>query len=466
MQPYRPDDGQNSIRITHEDANSAHVDDLLKRQMSLRGEAGITRRQDQRWYYQNWFIFSVVATLAALAAWGVLEPYFDDLPYVQGKLERVNLTDTPPTIRAGNQELQLADALQGSLQIRDQKIWLMSQTQALQPDGHQVPLDRSTLQAGQEIGVYGENLATGSEGLVIAVFVDPAPSVPAPAKASLSFRQLAARTQAAGFLLFALVGGFIGLALGAVDGLVCRLLRRALIGGAIGFVVGFVGGFISNILANLAYAPLTQLAMRQGGGAVGSLSTWGFLLQMGGRALAWGLAGITMGMGQGIALRSKRLFIYGLVGGVIGGLMGGMAFDPVDMLLLGGLKPSSHVSRLVGIALVGLSVGALIGIVELLARDAWLRMTAGPLAGKEFLIFKDVMQVGSSPRSDIYLFNDPEVAQLHATIRAVGDECEIENQHDYPPVLLNGRPLKRARLRHSDEIRIGRTVFVYEKRQK
>src|SRR5215212_313051 len=139
MQPHRPDDGKNSIRITHEEANSAHVDDLLKRQMSLRGEAGITRNPDRRWYYQNWFIFGVVAMLAALAAWGILEPYFDDLPYVQGKLERVNLTDTPPNIRSGAQELQFTGIVQGSLQIRDQKVWLVSQTQSLQADGQHAP---------------------------------------------------------------------------------------------------------------------------------------------------------------------------------------------------------------------------------------------------------------------------------------------------------------------------------------
>lgn len=466
MQSQRPDESKNFISITHEEANSSHVDDLLKRHMSLRGEPGITRNKDRRWYYQNWLVFSLVAMLAGIAAWGILEPYFDDLPYVQGRLEHVNLTDSTPAVRSGNRELPLDIAAQGSIEIRGQKIWLLDQTKSLQPDGSQPFLDRPTLEEGQEIGVYGEYFPTGGDGVSVAIFVDQSPPASPPAKASLNFRQINARTEAAGLTIFALVGGFIGLALGAVDGIVCRLLRRALIGGAMGFVVGFIGGFISNILANLAYSPLSELAMRQEGDSVSGLSGIGFLLQTGGRSLAWGLAGITMGLGQGIALRSKRLFIYGLIGGVIGGLLGGMAFDPVDMIFLGGLKPSSHISRLIGIAFVGLGVGAMIGIVELLARDAWLRMTAGPLAGKEFLIFKDVMNIGSSPRSDIYLFNDPEVAELHATIRAVGDECEIENKNDYPPVLLNGRALKRSRLRHSDEIKIGRTVFVYEKRQR
>jgi len=213
------------------------------------------------------------------------------------------------------------------------------------------------------------------------------------------------------------------------------------------------------------YAPLSALAMRQQGDSAAGLTTFGFIIQMGGRSLGWCLAGMAMGLGQGIALRSSRLLIYGLLGGVIGGLLGGLLFDPIDLLLLGADKPSSHWSRLVGIVLVGGSVGAMIGVVELLARDAWLRMVEGPLAGKEFLIFKDTMHLGSSPRSEIYLFNDEDVAAQHGIIRGVGSNYEIENLCREEPLLVNGAPITRTRLRNGDQITIGRTVFVFQRRK-
>ena len=106
----------------------------------------------------------------------------------------------------------------------------------------------------------------------------------------------------------------------------------------------------------------------------------------------------------------------------------------------------------------------MIGIVEILARDAWLRMVAGPLAGKEFLIFKNVMAVGASPKSDIYLFNDEAVAQSHARIRATGDTYEIEALSDVYPLTVNNRSVQRARLRHGDQIGLGRTVFVFQRK--
>jgi hypothetical protein len=67
------------IRITREEAIDPHVDDMLKRQMSLRGEPGVTRDRGRKWFYQNWFIFMLVGTLGALAAWAILEPVFDDM---------------------------------------------------------------------------------------------------------------------------------------------------------------------------------------------------------------------------------------------------------------------------------------------------------------------------------------------------------------------------------------------------
>jgi pSer/pThr/pTyr-binding forkhead associated (FHA) protein len=107
----------------------------------------------------------------------------------------------------------------------------------------------------------------------------------------------------------------------------------------------------------------------------------------------------------------------------------------------------------------------MIGIVELLARDTWLRMTQGPLSGKEFILFKDVMNVGCSPRSDIYLFNDSQVAPDHAVIRTVGEESEIEARDGLHPVLLNNNPVRRGRLRHGDTVGIGRTTFVFQRRR-
>lgn len=441
------------IRISKEEATSSHVDDLLKRQMSLRGEPGVTRDRGKKWYYQNWFVLMVVGALGAFTAWAINAPFYDDHLYLQGTIASI--------------DLDKYQGLAAKLNIRGETIYVLPTTWEIEKGGAEHRLDLDSLRVGENVGAYVSYVEgkDQTEGLPVASFIVRSPPAQAGDSAKVSLEQLQGRHRVAGLLLFPLVAGFIGLFVGAADGLICRLPRRALLCGAVGLVVGLVGGFVCDIAAEIAYAPLTQLAMKQSKEPAFGLSTLGFVIQVFGRALAWGMVGVATGLGQGIALRSKRLLIYGLLGGVIGGLLGGMLFDPIDQILLGPHKPSAHWSRLVGLTVIGLSVGAMIGIVELLARDTWLRMTQGPLSGKEFILFKDVMNVGASPRSDIYLFNDPQVAADHAVIRSVGDECEIEARGATHPVLLNNNGVRRARLRHGDTVTIGRTTFVFQRRR-
>lgn len=456
---------ENVIRISKEEATSGHVDDLLKRQMSLRGEPGVSRDHGRKWYYQSWFVLMLVGLLGAVTAWALIEPFFADMPYFQGPVSGLNLEgEVMGTLQRHGRSYEFGSRIIGSVTIKNEKIYLLRGTREILPDGSKQRFDASHLAVGDVLGLYTDMFQTQDEPVPLAMFVQRNPPPQSPGRARLSLDQINRRASAAATLLFAAVAGMIGLFIGAVDGLVCRLPRRALLCGAVGLLVGIVGGFVCSIAASVAYAPLATLAMKTSESGSG-LSTFGFVIQVFGRSLAWCLAGVAMGLGQGIALRSKRLLLYGLLGGVIGGLLGGLLFDPIDQLLLGADKPSAAWSRLVGLAVIGAGVGGMIGIVELLARDAWLRMTQGPLTGKEFLLFKDVMNIGASPRSDIYLFNDPQVAPEHAVIRAIGDECEIEARQASHPLLLNHRAVRQARLRHGDTVTIGRTSFVFQRRQ-
>lgn len=442
------------------------MDDMLKRQMSLRGDPGVTRTHGRNWFYQNWFIFMIVGMLGAIAAWAIIEPFFDDQIYFQGKISAIDIEDELSTrIPKSESVREIRDLAKGSIVVNGQKIWLLMGAKEVRPDGTLKRLDDTALKQGETVGVYLEYIKGPNNDLALASFLVHSPPPQSPERAAKNLDQLQARATAASFLTFPMIAGLIGLFIGAADGIICRLPRRAILSGFIGLLVGFIGGFISHIIANLAYTPLHNLAAAQMDSGSSTMGVFGFTIQMIGRSLAWCLAGMAMGLGQGIALRSKRLLLYGFLGGIIGGLLGGLLFDPIDIILLGTDKPSAHWSRLIGFAVIGMGVGASIGVVELLARDAWLRMTQGPLNGKEFLLFKDVMKIGASPRSDLYLFNDPLVAENHAIIRAVGDECEIETHHNDRPVFLNNRPLHRARLRHGDQITIGRTTFVFQRRK-
>ncbi len=434
------------LRITKEQANSSHVDDLLKRQMSLRGELGIARESNGHWYMQNWFTFMLVGGLFAFIAWAIMEPFYDDHIYIQGTVTKI--------VAAPN-DAEDSDFREVHLD-NGQVIMLSAQTPTTQKES-----TVDDLRIEQQAGFYVEWLPELGEKISYAVNVELNPPAQTPADADQSLNAISARHQAISMFIFPLVAAMIGLGIGATDGIACRLVRRALLAGAVGLIIGLLGGFVSSVIANIVYTPLTELASRQSGDAIGSFSTSGFLVQMGGRSLAWAFAGVAMGLGQGMAMRSSKLALYGLIGGILGGLIGGLLFDPVHFLIVSEHNPSAHWSRMIGFTIIGLTVGAMIGIVELLGRDAWFCMTKGPLAGKEFLVFKNTMRMGCSPRSDIYLFNDPGVTDHHAILRANGGSYEIEGMDPTYPITVNGRVIKRSRLRHGDQVGLGSTLFTF-----
>ncbi|MGH9420552.1 MAG: FHA domain-containing protein, partial [Thermoanaerobaculia bacterium] len=354
----------------------------------------------------------------------------------------------------------------GWVRVRGQQIWLSPDTREVQNGRAKGLLDREKLRAGQEVGVYAKYYGGLRGNLAIGHYLTPNPGKPASGAALEPLAEQSSRNNTTSFLIFSIVAGLIGLAIGAADGIVCRLPRRAMLGGLVGLLVGFVGGLLSGAIANVIYIPLSHLAQQQMSSSSEGAHAFGFLLQMVARMFAWTLAGMAMGLGQGIALRSKRLLGYGFLGGLIGGLLGGLLFDPLDLVIIGPSSIGAGWSRMVGFIIIGAAVGAMIGLVELLSRDAWLRMTEGPLAGKEFLIFRDVMNIGASPRSEIYLFNDPRVAPTHASLRTLGDEIEISATDRVHPLLVNNNAIRTARLRHGDRITIGATSFVFEQRQR
>jgi len=80
-------------------------------------------------------------------------------------------------------------------------------------------------------------------------------------------------------------------------------------------------------------------------------------------------------------------------------------FDPIEQLFTTA-DGSAWPSRMIGFTTIGLLVGMFVGLVELWTRTAWLLMRAGPLAGKQFVIYRNPTVLGSSPKADIYLFKD------------------------------------------------------------
>ncbi|WP_166820649.1 FHA domain-containing protein [Thalassoroseus pseudoceratinae] len=301
-------------------------------------------------------------------------------------------------------------------------------------------------------------------------------------------------------LIFPAVTGGVGLFLGAAEGVMCRNLRRAALSGLIGLAIGFFGGAILSFPSGLIYGTMEEFSVeldeeiRKDEGITEAERAWAtaeqrlfagedymvveywlvaemtrikpapkkfaFLLQMIGRSLAWAICAIAAGLGQGIATKSKKVVLNGVVGGVLGGLLGGMLFDPIDFLLAP-RSGEADVSRMVGFTLIGLFVGLFVGLVEGWTKSAWLLMRQGPLAGKQFVLFRDTTTLGSSPKADVYLFKDEVIEPEHATITNRGGRFEIVDLDTPDGTYVNGQPIRKHILQTGDQISLGRTVLEF-----
>ncbi len=264
------------------------------------------------------------------------------------------------------------------------------------------------------------------------------------------------------YLLFPVVASAIGLFLGAAEGIMCRNPSRAFLSGLVGLGVGFGGGLITLIPACMIYGIMLGIAFQfwdnPRPGAV--LTGFALLILMMGRAAAWAVAAIPAGLGQGLALKEKRVILNGIVGGVMGGLVGGLLFDPISVVFHDTHRAT--ISRGVGFTIIGLSVGLFVGLVEGWTKTAWLLMRAGPLAGKQFILFRDTTVLGSSPKAEVYLFKDEAFEPRHALIYNRGGRFEIEDCNSRDGTYVDGVPIRRQALNHGDQVVLGKTVLEFQ----
>lgn len=259
-------------------------------------------------------------------------------------------------------------------------------------------------------------------------------------------------------MLFPLMAILMCISLGTVESVVERSWHRAFLRGLASAGLGLVLGFVFNFLANFIFGLLIALFMASGADADTLASNPIFWF---GRAIAWAAFGMAGGLIFGIVSKSGKKTSYGMLGGVIGAAIGGLLFDPISLLTQGG-----EASRAIGMSILGASTGIAIGLVESALKNRWLYVSGGPLAGKQFVLYQDLVTIGRSQSNMIYLFKDPGVLEQHATIEHRAGKSLMTA---YGPVVVSGQPLQsrmQKTLSNGDSIQIGRYTFTYAEKER
>ena len=110
-------------------------------------------------------------------------------------------------------------------------------------------------------------------------------------------------------------------------------------------------------------------------------------------------------------------------------------------------------------------VGLFVGLVEQWTKTAWVLMKTGPLAGKQFILFRDTTVLGSSPKADVYLFKDDAIEPRHALITNRSGRFEIEDCNTRDGTYVNGIHISRTVLADGDQIVLSKTVLEFSMKE-
>ena len=239
-----------------------------------------------------------------------------------------------------------------------------------------------------------------------------------------------------------LVGAAIGLGLGAVaaaNGQWKQFLLRGL--------PGFVGGGFGGALGAFAGDLLFSLGLPRGFG--------------------WMAMGLVIGSVEGLYERSASKLRNGLIGGGLGGLIGGSLFTPIQHWISHGAGMSS---RAVAFVILGASIGALIGLVQVVLKQAWLTVLDGYRSGRQLILSQQVTMLGRGDHLSLPFLGpaNRDLDSEHVKItRQPGGAYVVEDNRSKLGSRLNNQPLVQpTTLKDGDVIKLGGNFVRFNERQR
>jgi Inner membrane component of T3SS, cytoplasmic domain len=237
------------------------------------------------------------------------------------------------------------------------------------------------------------------------------------------------------------------------ESLIERSGKKVVTRGALSLPLGIAFGFVFDAIANSFYALALAICSAAGAQTFHNPAVWLA------RGFAWAVFGAAGGIVYGIVGRSMRKTAFGVLGGAIGAVLGGTIFDPISFATHGGAA-----SRAIGFGLLGLATGVGMGLVENALKDRWLYVTAGPLAGKQFILYKPQTTIGSDQSCDIYLFKDPQIQPDHAVLELKASRVYLLAKG---VAYSSGQPVRGPQILESGvTLQMGRYSFRYQEKER
>jgi len=268
-------------------------------------------------------------------------------------------------------------------------------------------------------------------------------------------------------------------AMGLAESIVERSPHKAIQRGGIAIGAGLVLGFLSVLIVEAFHAKglyewSGELMKAMGVEPVEeSRRSARHPLQWIRRALCYSIYGLAAGLAYGLTGWSAKKCLFGAIGGLVGAGIGGFFYDPITVLFGGSGSAGSAdvISRAFTFTIMGAFTGLAVGLVETALKDRWLYVSAGPLAGKQFILYKVLTTIGSDQRCDVYLFKDETITPQHAVIEMRGKQTILNAQGPVQVRQPDGRssvvrPGQPFFLSSGQHVVIGRYTFHFQEKSR
>jgi MFS family permease len=274
------------------------------------------------------------------------------------------------------------------------------------------------------------------------------------------------------------------------------VMKTIIIAALLGVLLAGVIGLLDALMNAVGFARVVRIVICLAVGFVGSLAGGGIgelIFQVVGmKFIGWALVGAVIGASIGVfdLLRASssgkgfkqavRKIVNGIIGGTIGGAIGGLLNDAFGAIPLGGMVKDAQdvpyetlkqwlpkTSLAVGLVILGMCIGLLIGVAQVVLKEAWVRVEKGFRAGREMILTKPEVIIGRAEGVDIALFGDMQVEKQHARIQLKGDRYILIDLDTPGGTSVNGERISGPTpLSNGDMIGCGNSKVRFQEKAK
>jgi len=262
-------------------------------------------------------------------------------------------------------------------------------------------------------------------------------------------------------ILGATIAGFLAflISLGRTD------VPRALLAFGVGMVIG--GPLVCGADAGSDLLWMHILTATQGHGFTLPHLFWNIAVSM---ALTLSVAAAT----QPTKARFKRAIIVGLIAGVVGYVLISivstfLAIGLLSQMLATGIKNFKPPDKwgvvmwayMVDEVGIGIVVGVMMGLSDIVRRQAWIRVIFGRNEVRDFPMEEGPNRIGSAEGIEVRLPRDPKLSDVHAALHQTPSGWYLADNNSATGTFLNRSPVQQSYIQNGDEIKAGPYTMLF-----